>query len=269
MISPDWEPAPIEVISREEFIEEFIDRFEAGQHAVFLGPTGRGKTLLMRDLVEAGPNINRIGVLLPKGRNHTLDGFGMTVRNWPGAWRRGFHEFGHKPPHIWKLESDPRAGPGPLRGMYQPVLEWARGRGGWLWIIPDLQALSDPKFANVGKDVSWLLLTLREYSGSMWMDAQRPAWIPRESEDQVSYLTTFRNTDEGTQERLAEILSMPRHDMETHMRNMHYHDFLWRDNIKDETFFVRGTRHAVRDSEEEQREIQSGWTGWDQSEEHN
>jgi hypothetical protein len=235
----------LETISREEFIEEFIDRYEPGQHAVFLGPTGRGKTLLMRDLAEAGPPIRHIGVLLPKGKNKTLDGFGTVVHQWPGPWRRGIFEFGHKPPYIYMLQADPRGGPGPLRNMYAPVLEWGRGRADWLWFIPDLQAISDPKFANLGKDVSWLLLTLREYDGSLWMDAQRPAWIPRESEDQVSYVTTFRNTDEGTQERLAEILSMPRRDCEAVMRGMDYHDFLWRDNVLDEIYYVKGDRKGA------------------------
>lgn len=44
---------PAHHIARKPFIKEFADNYHAGQHATFLGPTGRGKTKLMGQLLVA------------------------------------------------------------------------------------------------------------------------------------------------------------------------------------------------------------------------
>lgn len=233
----------VETITRTDFIEEFTDRMEPGQHSLFVGPTGRGKSTLMRDLLEAQGSFENIGILTPKGPDKAFDGMGKKVKTWPGGVRLAWHKWAKEyPPYIWQQVGSPQAGYAPLHGDFAPTLQWARGRPGWLWVIPDLQAISDRKFANLGGDVEWLTLTLRSAGSSLWMDAQRPAWIPRAAEDQVTNIVLFKNPDLATVERLREVISLPMQEIVPLMGDMEHHDFLWRDNIKDDTFFVLGEK---------------------------
>jgi len=237
----------VETITRTDFIEEFIDRMEPGEHSIFFGPTGRGKSTLMKDLLEAGPPIPNVGILMPKGPDdHANEPFyklGNRVSTWPSGTRMAWHKWNQEtPPYIWQQVGNPRAGYAPLRAQFEPTLRWFRGRPDWLLLIPDLQAISDRKFANCGGEVEWLTLTLRKFGSSLWMDAQRPAWIPRAAEDQVTNVVLFKNTDLGTVQRLHEVISLPMQTIEPLMLEMGRHDFLWMDGPEDDIFFVVGDK---------------------------
>jgi energy-coupling factor transporter ATP-binding protein EcfA2 len=49
----------VPVKSRKQFLKEFSKGYQAGQHVTFLGPSGRGKTSLMGDMLGAVLNIKR------------------------------------------------------------------------------------------------------------------------------------------------------------------------------------------------------------------
>lgn len=232
----------VEYLSREEFLEEFTARHEPGQHLVTFGPTGRGKTTLMADLLRQGPPYSHIGILSPKGADPAFRGIGKPKKAWPPHLPVSVHTYGEPKPYTIRLEGSPEAGWDNLRRQFEPPLSWARGQKDWLWVIPDLQAMSDPKFAGLGRHVEWLMLTLRSRGSGVWVDAQRPSWIPRAASDQTRSVIVFRNTDLGTVDRLRQTVSLPMNQILPLMGDMERHDFLWFDSITDELFYVEGER---------------------------
>lgn len=130
-----------------------------------------------------------------------------------------------------------------LHGQFEPALTWARGQRDWLWVIPDMQTLADARFANLGKEVEWLILTLRHRKSSVWVDAQRPSWIPRAAGDQSRSVVLFKNTDLDTVDRLRKIISLPSIKLiQPIFGQMAKHDFLWYDGLEEELFYVDGHR---------------------------
>ena len=236
----------VESMNRSEFVEEFNYRQEPGQHAVFFGPTGRGKSTLMADLLHFGSPCSNVGILCPKGPDKAFRDMGKAVRTWPPTLPVDLHRFGERRPFVRRIEGNTVAGWDQMRNQFAPTLKWARGQRDWLWVVPDLQALADPRFIRLGKEVEWLILTLRSRDSSVWVDAQRPSWVPRASGDQARSIILFKNADLGTVDRLAEIVSLPRKEVSSLFSEMRgqdrKHDFLWFDAIEEELFYVDGHR---------------------------
>jgi hypothetical protein len=83
----------IRVINRKPFVQEFGKNYKPGQHVTFLGPSGRGKTMLAGQLLLSvrGHHPDIYGVVLHgkiKGRDDTINrlakasGFPI-VAHWP------------------------------------------------------------------------------------------------------------------------------------------------------------------------------------------
>ena len=89
----------VEVIPRRRFVEEFGEEYKPGQHVTFLGPSGRGKTMLAGQLLLSVRSHNEDirGVVLHgkiKGRDLTIERLAKTsgfpiVAHWPP---RGFRQ---------------------------------------------------------------------------------------------------------------------------------------------------------------------------------
>lgn len=90
------------VISRKDFIRQFAENYQAGQHATWLGPSGRGKTTLWGELLTATLRANRKlhAVVLHgkiKGRDETIEklsrkGFPITTEAELSNWLRFRYE---------------------------------------------------------------------------------------------------------------------------------------------------------------------------------
>jgi hypothetical protein len=89
----------VEVIPRKEFVREFGENYQSGQHATFLGPSGRGKTRLVGQLLIASATPDHQAVVLHgkiKGRDKTIESMSAAadmpiVESWPPSryrkWR--------------------------------------------------------------------------------------------------------------------------------------------------------------------------------------
>jgi hypothetical protein len=89
----------VPVIPRRVFLDEFGEDYQPGQHITFLGPSGRGKTLLASQMAHAALRHNkdlRLVVLHGKikGRDETIEKFGkqnrlvMRAKYPPNAYQR-------------------------------------------------------------------------------------------------------------------------------------------------------------------------------------
>jgi energy-coupling factor transporter ATP-binding protein EcfA2 len=229
------------ILTRSEFLELFWLRQEPGQHVVCLGPTGRGKTTLMGQLLVKPPTA---GVLIPTlGRpDPALQHLGESATEWPPRMplRLLMHD---NVPFIRRFENRPKQPKDfvRVRALYSNLLRWMFARPGWTIYIPDLQIISDPKMMNLGKEVEQLLLTLRKEASCVFMDAQAPRWIPSAANDQTSHVLIWKNRDRRTRQRLQEIANIDTDLFDALMNDIGRFDFVWVDSLRDEIYHVTGS----------------------------
>ena len=65
----------VDIIPRKEFVKEFGNEYGSGQHVTTLGPTGKGKTVLVKQLLVVCASPERKAVVLHgkiKGKDHVV-----------------------------------------------------------------------------------------------------------------------------------------------------------------------------------------------------
>ena len=227
-------------------MDEFAYRYTPGQHVILYGPTGRGKTTLAGKMLAAPGMPKNNGLITTQlGPDPALMHLGKKTDSWPPA-----------APVLEMMLYDHKEKGLPLIRRYQPlprkpedfitirrkcarILRWMFGTKGWTLFIPDLQVVTDPGMMGLGKEVDQLIITTRKRGSSVWLDAQAPRWIPRSCSDNTSHLLLWRNRDEASVRRLAQIVGLDFKTLITMFRSMDYHDALWVDVKADEYFLVR------------------------------
>lgn len=87
-------PATVDVLTREQFLDLFEERYAPGQHVTLLGPTQRGKTTLCHQMLARVATPEHKAVLLagkPPGRDPVMGRAAerlnlRIVEEWPPAW---------------------------------------------------------------------------------------------------------------------------------------------------------------------------------------
>lgn len=230
----------IGIMTRSEAVEEFQYRHQPGEHVLFLGPTGRGKTTLAASLL-AQPATDDALIVGVKGKDPALARLGKPVKTWPRQqrWKPPFSKK-EDPPRIYRYEASFRKESDlvQVRDIVSRTFTWLWAQHDWTIYVPDLQVVSDPKMMGLGKQLEALLLTARSRGTSIWMDAQAPRWIPSAANDQTSHLLIFKNRDRRTVQRLREIAGLDMNIIEDVMDDMAYHAALWIDVIRDEYYHI-------------------------------
>lgn len=228
------------ILTRSEFLHLYWSRQEAGQHVVCLGPTGRGKTTLVGQMLTH-PATD--GVLIPTiGRpDPALQHLGVPATEWPPRFplKLMMH---NNTPFIRRFENRPKQPSDfvKVQRIVGNLLQWMFARPGWTIFLPDLQIVSDPRMMNLGKQVEQLLLTLRKEKSTVIMDAQAPRWIPSAANDQTSHVMIWKNRDRRVRQRLHEIASIDMGLFEALMNEIGRYDFVWVDSLRDEIYHVTG-----------------------------
>lgn len=234
------------IFTRPEFLEEFAYRYKSGQHVILIGPTGRGKTTLlgqMLSVITVTDAVCKVLVSIQMGADKALMHLGKPVNRWPPSMLgmqlydaeqehkpliRRYQPLPKKPEHFIAI-----------RRQAASILRWAFAREGLILVLPDLQLISDPGMMGLGKEVDQLILTLRKKGSGLFMDAQAPRWIPRSSTDNTQHLLIWRNRDEDTVDRLRKIFGIDKALLLNLFREMDYHDCVWLDVTADQYFIVR------------------------------
>lgn len=234
------------IFKQQEFVDEFTYRYRPGQHVIFFGPTGRGKTTLAGKMLSAPGMPKNNGLITSQlGPDKALN-FGKKIDSWPPApliletmlydhRERGL-------PIIRRYEPLPRRPEDfiAIRRKCARILRWMFGTKNWTLFIPDLQVITDPGMMGLGKEVDQLIITTRKRGSSIWMDAQAPRWVPRSASDNTSHLVIWRNRDEATTRRLAQIVGIDFKMLLGMFQSMDdYHDAIWVDVPSDEYYIVR------------------------------
>lgn len=215
----DDRPLDIPVLPRKPFIKDFARDYHAGQHATFLGPSGRGKTQLAGEL--AGASVRRhpeisIRALHGKirGRDHTIERFAkaadLTIGPEPDpTWlqRRVTHRKSHG--HIVRplehagssaLEEN-RLIAGKFKSTIYSAYHASAKRPVILLVDEAHQAHNDLKLRL---DCEAPLMRGRPVCG-VWSLVQRGRHVSYMVYDQAEHLFIFFDPDRDNQRRYSEI----------------------------------------------------------------
>lgn len=202
----------VEAVQWPDFIKFMKDYWQPGSHGAVVGPTGEGKTTLMKPILDLRKYVM---VLDPKGKDDTLEKYGylrLESLPLPRKIKKDIEE--GKPVHIIiggasdSNESDAR-----LKVLMRQALEMARQQGGWTVFADELQVLGDREMYNLGKLVERMLITYRSKKGSVITGFQAPAWIPRSALRQIQWAILLPTRDEGMIASAAQAMGRNKDEM--------------------------------------------------------
>jgi energy-coupling factor transporter ATP-binding protein EcfA2 len=179
------------------FLSDVFD-WQHGEHIGLIGPTGQGKTTLMRLLLPLHP-YSVVFATKPRDKSMTaLERSGYVIID---RWRSIDPRVMPKRilwPDATRLDSDATQ-----KAIFRDAMEKIYREGAWTVAVDELWYLVN--ILKLSKEVKTYLLQGRSIDISLMAATQKPAWVPTEIYDQSTHLFLWRNNDGRAQQRLGEI----------------------------------------------------------------
>lgn len=233
-------------LPRDRGVRALAKYWEPGEHLTMIGPTGRGKTFFLAQLMGAARH-DRSVILCPKGADPALQSVGAATDRWPpkaplvdrirGVW--------NDEPDVttWRLEIPVKqlADFGAIAAVYRDVLASALARkegstDSVCIVLDDSRLISDQM--GLQRLVVANLLIARSKRASLVNMYQSPKWVPREAMDQASHVLIWRNRDRDVVKRLGEIGDFDPVEMRGLIQSLDFHELLWIDARRDRAFII-------------------------------
>lgn len=181
-----------------EFIKNHF-KWQQGEHVALVGPTGQGKTTLLKHLL---PLHKYTVVFATKPRDSSMTNL--------------INSQGYHPLEKWQ-SLDPKRFPKRVlwpdasslnadeeqRKVFHDALAKMYREGGWTAVIDELWYIIN--VLGLEKDIRIYLLQSRALNISLVVATQRPAYVPLEVYDQSTHLFFWRDNDERNLSRLSGI----------------------------------------------------------------
>lgn len=200
---------------------ERVFNWQRGEHVALLGPTGQGKTFLLRALLPVHPFVV---VMATKPRDNTMADL---------ALRQGYQkleQWGSYPvrdmprrvlwPDATSIDSDATQ-----RAVFHDAFGRIFREGGWTVALDE--TWYHTKVLGLERDVRIMLMQGRSLEISMLTATQRPAHVPLEIYDQSTHLFFWHDNDERNLQRLKEINARAGRIIKTIVMNLELHQVLY------------------------------------------
>jgi hypothetical protein len=218
-----------------EFLDFMKKWWQPGMHGAVVGPTGEGKTTLMKPLLDLRKYVMALDA---KGMDETLEKYDyQRILELPN---------GKLPRKIAKDITDGKpmrlvvGGPADsdqadasLAVLMRQALNMARQQGGWTLYADELQVLGDRGMMNLGKSVERMLVTYRAKKGSVVTSFQAPSWVPQAAMRQISWAAIMPTRDEDMIEKLARSFGRNRKELVAMVHELPpFHDLVVTRNVR-------------------------------------
>jgi hypothetical protein len=171
--APRYEPWSV-------FRPRFVGRWRQGQHCLFDGPTGSGKTVAARVLARDRQFVCVLGTKIrdPEMSAYVEEGY-TRVESWPPP-RKALRPLrdGSVRVILWpqiKTRLDLRR----FRAVYQDALDKMLVDGGWTIVADEGLWLSERKGLDLGDPLGAIAYTGRSSDVTLMVLLQRPSGVPR------------------------------------------------------------------------------------------
>lgn len=231
---PSQDPSSPPRLAWPDFAAQFVGGWQQGQHCLFVGPTGSGKTVAARTLARARDYNVVIGT---KVRDREMDAYlaegYYRIDHWPPLgkdWRaaRKVNPEGKFWFCLWpkiKTREDLRSTAN--RRLFANALDDLLVDEGWTVVADEGLWLSSPRGLNVGAQLEALSYTGRSSKITLMILLQRPRGVPVLCWTSASYafLWHMGNTDDVRE--LASLGVKDRRAAQLAVTQLRGHDFLF------------------------------------------
>jgi hypothetical protein len=171
----------------------------SGQHVSIIGPTGRGKTVFVRETLLSSPKLAKHRVLYVdcKGDDPEITGAYKPVRHFPSRLERSLSV--RQEQHYRLVD--------PNRAEAWKALDAAYKEGDWLIVFDEFRDVTDPKPPNLGLAAQCAFIYRKGRTrGVLFLSCtQAPRWVPREFYESPELLYIGQTRDRDVRRRLREI----------------------------------------------------------------